>query len=85
MIGSAPGGAVLQVAAAAAMLASDRARGSGGTVKPEDVGKPSQAALDMAQRMRQPTVPAATPDPSELSTAQPDAPEAGTDVTSGSP
>ena len=81
MIGRAPGGTVLQVAAAAAMLASDRARGSGGTVKPDDIGRPSQAALEMAERLRQPTVPAAAPKPAELSTAQPDAPEADPDVT----
>jgi hypothetical protein len=74
MIGSAPGGTVVQVAAAAAMLASDGARGSGGTVNPDDIGKPSQAALAMAERLRQPTVPAAPPNPDELSSAQPDAP-----------
>jgi hypothetical protein len=69
MIGSAPGGTVLQVVAAAAMLAGDSARGSGGTVKPDDIGKPSQAALDMAERLRRPTVPAASPNPVEPSTA----------------
>jgi hypothetical protein len=81
LIGRAPGGTVLQVAAAAAMLASDGARGSGGTVKPDDIGRPSQAALEMAERLRQPTVPAAPPNRDEFSTAQPDAPEAGTAVT----
>lgn len=81
MMGSAPGGTVLQVAAAAAMLANDSVRGSGGAMKPDDVGKPSQAALDMAERLRRPTVPAAPSEPTELPTAQPDAPEAGDDVT----
>ena len=74
MIGTASGGTVVQVAAAATMLASDRVRGSGGTVDREDIGKPSQAALEMAQRLRQPTAPPASPDQSELSTAQPDEP-----------
>lgn len=80
MIGSAPGGTVIQVAAAAAMLASDRARGFGGSANPDDIGKPSQAALEMAERLRQPTVPAAPPSPAEISSAQPDAPDAGNDV-----
>ena len=79
MIGGGPGGTVVQVAAAAAMLASDRARGSGGRVNPDDIGKPSQAALEMAERLSQPTVPAATPNASGLSTAQLDAPEPGND------
>jgi hypothetical protein len=54
-IGTSPAGAVVQVVAGAAMLATDRPRGFGGSARPEDVGKPSQAALDMAERLRQPT------------------------------
>lgn len=81
MIGSAPGGTALQVVAAAAMLASDRSGGSGGTVNPDDIGKPSQAALQMAERLRQPTAPPVAPKPAGPSTAQPGAPEAGNDVT----
>jgi hypothetical protein len=54
-IGTSPAGAVVQVVAGAAMLATDRPRGFGGSAQPEDVGKPSQAALDMAERLRQPT------------------------------
>jgi hypothetical protein len=70
LIGGGPGGTMVQVAAAAAMLVSDRARGSGGTVNPDDIGKPSQAALEMAERLREPTVPAAPPNAPELSTAR---------------
>lgn len=69
LVGSDPGGTMIQVAAAAAFLAGDTVRGLGGTVNPEDVGKPSQSALDMAQRLRQPAVPAA-PLPTEPETAE---------------
>ena len=79
MIGTGPGGTVVQVAAAATMLASDRVRGSGGTVDREDIGKPSQAALEMAQRLRQPTVAAARPDAVDLSTTQAEGSTAQTD------
>jgi hypothetical protein len=54
-MGTSPAGAVAQVVAGAAMLATDRPRGLGGSAQPEDVGKPSQAALDMAQRLRRPS------------------------------
>jgi hypothetical protein len=39
-------------------------------VNPDDIGKPSQAALEMAERLREPTVPAAPPNAPELSTAR---------------
>jgi hypothetical protein len=47
------GGTTAQLAVAAAMLAKDEFGGKGGSVDPEEVGKPSQAALTMAQRLRQ--------------------------------
>ena len=64
MIGVAPGGTALQAVAAAAMLVGDR-RGSSAPVNPEDVGKPSQSALDMARRLRESGAPASPepPDP----------------------
>ena len=59
------GGTTAQVAVAAAMLARDGLRGTGAAANPEDVGKPSQAALEMAQRLRQPGAPTTpiAPDP----------------------
>jgi len=65
---------MVQVAAAAVMLAGDRGQGAGGTANPEDVGRPSQAALDMAELLRQPA-----PEP-ELAAAEPDASEPGSGV-----
>ena len=82
-IGTSPAGAVVQVAAGAALLAIDRPRGFGGSVKPEDVGKPSQAALDMAERLRQPTVAAVPTISGEDSTAQPDESTVVADETGG--
>jgi len=55
MIGSAPGGPALQVVAAAAMLAGDHARGFGPTANADDIGKPSQAALQMVEHLSQQT------------------------------
>ena len=66
-MGTSPAGAVAQVMAGAAMLATDRPRGLGVSAQPEDVGKPSQAALDMAERLRRPT-------------AQSDEPQGGNEV-----
>lgn len=74
MLGGGPGGTMVQVAAAAVMLAGDRGQGAGGTANPEDVGRPSQAALDMAELLRQPA-----PEP-ELAAAEPDASEPGSGV-----
>lgn len=56
MIGAASGGVALQAVGAAAMLAGGR--GSSVPVNPEDIGKPSQSALDMAQRLRESSAPA---------------------------
>jgi hypothetical protein len=64
------GGSTAQLALAAAMLAKDEFGGKGGAVDPEEVGKPSQAALDMAHRLRQPAEPATQPNPADLSTAE---------------
>jgi hypothetical protein len=72
--GTSPAGAVAQVVAGAAMLATDRPRGFGASAHPEDVGKPSQAALDMAERLRHPTAPDAPANPIGRSTAQLDEP-----------
>jgi hypothetical protein len=47
------GGTAAQVVSAAAILARDGIRGMGGGVAPEDLGKPSQAALEMSRRLRQ--------------------------------
>jgi hypothetical protein len=47
------GGTTAQVISAAAILARDGLRGMGGGVAPEDLGKPSQAALEMSQRLLQ--------------------------------
>ena len=70
------GGPTVQLALAAAMLAKGEFGGKGGSVDPEEVGKPSQAALDMAQRLRQPAEPATQPNPADLSTAPTDGPTA---------
>ncbi len=51
MLGGGPGGSLVQVGAAAAILANDRIRGFGGTVDPQEIGKPSQSALEMAERL----------------------------------
>jgi hypothetical protein len=56
MLSGTPGGMAVQLVAAAAMLVTSR-KGGSGSGQPEDVGKPSQAALDMAQRMRQSAAP----------------------------
>lgn len=79
-IGTSPAGAVAQVVAGAAMLATDRPRGFGGSVQPEDVGKPSQAALDMAERLRHPTAADVPAIPVERSTAQSDELQGGNEV-----
>jgi hypothetical protein len=84
LLSAAPGGTVIQVAAAAAMLASNSSRGFGDTVDPEQIGKPSQSAIDMSMRLRHFTVPVAASDPSDHPTAQPDEPGVGGDVTGGS-
>jgi hypothetical protein len=47
------GGTTAQVVSAAAILARDGLRGMGSGVAPEDLGKPSQAALEMSRRLRQ--------------------------------
>ena len=62
------GGTTAQLAVAAAMLAKDEFGGKGGSVDPEEVGKPSEAALAMAQRLRQPAAPATQPNALDLST-----------------
>jgi hypothetical protein len=46
------GGPTAQIVVAASMLAKDGLSGMGGSVDPETVGKPSQAALEMASRLR---------------------------------
>lgn len=51
MLGGGPGGSMVQVGAAAAILAKDRLHGLGGTVDPLEVGKPSQSALEMAEHL----------------------------------
>ena len=71
MLGHAPGGTVLQVAAAATILAKDGLSGNGNCENPEEVGKPSQAALDMAERLRQPAIADETT-PAESSPSQPE-------------
>jgi len=69
------GGTTAQVAVAAAMLARDGLRGTGAAANPEDVGKPSQAALEMAQRLRQPGAPTTpiAPDPWGATASEADA------------
>jgi hypothetical protein len=54
MLGGGPLGTMVQVVAAAAILAGDGGRGTGATVSPEDVVRPSQAALDIAEGLRRP-------------------------------
>jgi hypothetical protein len=46
------GGPTAQIAVAASLLAKDAISGMGGSTDPEAVGKPSQAALAMAGRLR---------------------------------
>ena len=52
-MGGGVGGTAAQVAYAAAILAKDGLRGTE-SVNPEEVGKPSQAALDMVRRLNEP-------------------------------
>jgi len=52
LLGGGPGGTVVQMAAATAMLAGDHVRGFGTGVSPDEVGRPSQAALDMVEKLR---------------------------------
>jgi hypothetical protein len=70
------GGPTAKLALAAAMLVADEFGGKGGSVDPEEVGKPSQAALEMAQRLRQPAEPATQPNAADLSAAPADGPTA---------
>ena len=58
-MGGGVGGTAAQVAYAAAVLAKDGMRGAE-SVNPEDVGKPSQAALDMVRRLNEPEAPSAS-------------------------
>jgi hypothetical protein len=55
------GGPTAQIVVAASMLAKDGLSGMGGSVDPETVGKPSQAALEMASRLRSGGAPTRTP------------------------
>jgi hypothetical protein len=83
------GGTTAQVAVAAAMLARDGLRGTGAAANPEDVGKPSQAAMEMAQRLRQPGAPTnpIAPDPwgATASEASASPVEGSEEQTEGSP
>ncbi|HEX7492139.1 MAG TPA: hypothetical protein VF337_10600 [Candidatus Limnocylindrales bacterium] len=79
-IGSNPAGAVAQMVAGAAMLATDRPRGFGGSAQPDDVGKPSQAALDVAERLRHSAASDEPATPVEPSTAQSDEAPGGNEV-----
>ncbi|MGD0248102.1 MAG: hypothetical protein ABSB75_03530 [Candidatus Limnocylindrales bacterium] len=54
-------GPTAQIVVAASMLAKDGLSGTGGSVDPEAVGKPSQAALEMASRLRSGGAPVGTP------------------------
>jgi hypothetical protein len=58
-IGGGVGGTAAQVAYAAAILAKDGLRGTE-SVDPEEVGKPSQAALDMVRRLNEPAATSAS-------------------------
>jgi len=58
-MGGGVGGTAAQVAYAAAILAKDGLRGTE-SVNPEEVGKPSQAALDMVRRLNEPEATAAS-------------------------
>lgn len=73
------GGTTAQVAVAAAMLARDGLRGTGIAANPEDVGKPSQAALDMAHRLQNPALPMTQPAPNPWSTAATEPPASPTE------
>lgn len=85
MVG-AVGGTKAQVVLAAALLVKDGIGGTGASARPEEVGKPSQAALEMAQRLRQPVRPAVPPDPVDPSAAQSEGPVSQTeDPGSGRP
>jgi len=69
LIGTA-GETTVEMAPAAVVLARSSLSGTGRSLLPEDIGNPSQAALEMAHLLHGVAEPAATRDPIELSTAE---------------
>jgi hypothetical protein len=70
MVG-AVGGTGMQMAVAAAILAKEHFTPGPPQVKPEDLGKPSQVALNVAQRLRADRIAANQPDISQQTGATP--------------
>jgi hypothetical protein len=77
------GGPTAQIAVAASMLAKDAISGMGRSLDPETVGKPSQAALEMANRLRSGDAAIQTPSdaPAEAADGLADAAPAGATQT----
>jgi len=83
-IGNGPGGTMVQVAAAAAILAGDSVRGLGGSANVEEIGKPSQSALEMSERLRHVKPETAPREAVENSTPKAGEPAAQSEETGGS-